>query len=64
MTAIVGPSGSGKTTILRLIARFWDVSGGAVRIGGVDVRDMATEDLMALVSVVFQDVYLFDGTTR
>ncbi|MEM1046048.1 MAG: ABC transporter ATP-binding protein [Pseudomonadota bacterium] len=62
MTAIVGPSGSGKTTILRLIARFWDVNSGAVRIGGIDVRDLATEDLMGMISVVFQDVYLFDGT--
>ena len=62
MTAIVGPSGSGKTTILRLIARFWDVGAGKVRIGGVDVRDMTTEDMMAQISVVFQDVYLFDGT--
>ncbi len=62
MTAIVGPSGAGKTTLLRLIARFWDVNGGAVRIGGVDVRNMATEDLMARIAVVFQDVYLFDGT--
>lgn len=62
MTAIVGPSGSGKTTILRLIARFWDVDSGVVRIGGVDVRRIATEDVMRFVSVVFQDVYLFDGT--
>ncbi len=62
MTAIVGPSGSGKTTILRLIARFWDVSDGQVRIGGANVRDLSTEDLMAQISVVFQDVYLFDGT--
>ena len=62
MTAIVGASGSGKTTILRLIARFWDVNAGAVRIGGADVRDMTTEDLMSRISVVFQDVYLFDGT--
>lgn len=62
ITAIVGPSGSGKTTLLRLIARFWDVDTGTVRIGDVDVRDMATEDLMARISVVFQDVYLFDGT--
>ncbi|WP_422368585.1 ABC transporter ATP-binding protein [Pelagibius sp.] len=62
MTAIVGPSGSGKTTILRLIARFWDVNAGQVGIGGADVRDIANEDLMARISVVFQDVYLFDGT--
>lgn len=62
MTAIVGPSGSGKTTLLRLIARFWDVGGGAVRIGGTDVRALSTEALMARISVVFQDVYLFDGT--
>ena len=62
MTAIVGPSGSGKTTVLRLIARFWDVNAGAVRIGGTDVRAMPTEDLMARLSVVFQHVYLFDGT--
>ena len=62
MTAVVGPSGSGKTTILRLIARFWDVNDGQVRIGGANVRDLSTEDLMAQISVVFQDVYLFDGT--
>lgn len=62
MTAIVGTSGSGKTTILRLIARFWDVNAGAVRIGGLDVRDMTSEDLMAQLAVVFQDVYLFEGT--
>ena len=62
MTAIVGPSGAGKTTILRLIARFWDVDAGTVRIGGADVRNVPTEDLMARLSVVFQDVYLFDGT--
>lgn len=62
MTAIVGPSGAGKTTILRLIARFWDVGRGVVRVGGVDVRDLSTEALMGQISVVFQDVYLFDGT--
>ena len=62
MTAIVGTSGSGKTTILRLIARFWDVNAGAVRIGGLDVRDMTSENLMARLAVVFQDVYLFEGT--
>ncbi len=62
MTALVGPSGSGKTTITRLLARFWDVDSGSVRIGGTDVRDLATEDLMSRISVVFQDVYLFEGT--
>ena len=62
MTALVGPSGSGKTTIARLVARFWDVDAGSVRIGGTDVRQLATEDLMAQLSLVFQDVYLFDGS--
>jgi ATP-binding cassette subfamily B protein len=62
MTALVGPSGSGKTTVTRLIARFYDVGGGVVRVGGVDVRDQTTADLMAQLSLVFQDVYLFDDT--
>ncbi|GAT11138.1 ABC transporter ATP-binding protein [Mycolicibacterium novocastrense] len=62
MTALVGPSGSGKSTITRLIARFYDVDGGVVRVGGVDVRDQLTADLMAQLSLVFQDVYLFDDT--
>ena len=62
MTAIVGPSGSGKTTLLRLIARFWDVRAGTVRIGGVDAREISTETLMSRLSIVFQHVYLFDGT--
>lgn len=62
VTAIVGPSGAGKTTILRLISRFWDVTNGAVRIGGTDIREISSEDLMSRVSMVFQDVYLFQGT--
>lgn len=62
VTALVGPSGSGKTTITRLIARFWDVDAGAVRIGGIDVRQLTTEALMSRLSLVFQDVYLFEGT--
>ncbi|WP_213451848.1 ABC transporter ATP-binding protein [Rhizomonospora bruguierae] len=61
-TAIVGPSGSGKTTLARLIARFWDVDSGAIRIGGADVRDLGTRAVMAQVSMVFQDVYLFEDT--
>lgn len=62
MTALVGPSGSGKTTIGKLIPRFWDVDSGVVRVGGVDVRDVEPEVLMSRISVVFQDVYLFEGS--
>lgn len=64
MTAIVGPSGSGKTTLTRLAARFYDVDEGAVLVGGVDVRDQDTAVLMEQLSLVFQDVYLFDDTLR
>lgn len=60
--AVVGPSGAGKTTLLQLLARFYDVDAGTVRIGGVDVRSISTETLMAQFAIVFQDVYLFDGT--
>lgn len=60
--AVVGPSGAGKSTLLHLLARFYDVDAGAVRVGGVDVRTIDTEVLMAQFAVVFQDVYLFDGT--
>ena len=64
VTALVGPSGAGKSTILRLAARFWDVGSGAVTIGGADVRALPTAEVMALTSMVFQDVYLFDTTIR
>jgi len=63
-TAIVGPSGAGKTTALSLIARFHDVDGGSVRIGGRDVRDVDPDALLDQLGIVFQDVYLFDGTIR
>ncbi|MDR2631088.1 MAG: ABC transporter ATP-binding protein/permease [Spirochaetaceae bacterium] len=59
VTALVGPSGSGKSTLAHLIPRFYEVTGGAVKIGGVDIRDMASEYLMSLVSFVFQEVFLF-----
>ena len=62
MTAIVGPSGCGKTTIARLVARFYDVDAGSVSVGGRDVRQWDTVQLMAQLSLVFQDVYLFDDT--
>lgn len=61
-TAIVGPSGSGKTTLCNLIARFWDVNGGRVSIGGHDVKDYTLDSLMANISMVFQNVYLFNDT--
>lgn len=61
-TAVVGPSGAGKTTLTRLIARFFDPDTGAVRIGGVDVRDYDHPSLLADIAIVFQDVYLFDTT--
>ena len=61
-TAIVGPSGSGKTTFCNLIARFWDVDSGSVRLGGADVREYTLESLMDQISMVFQNVYLFADT--
>jgi ATP-binding cassette subfamily B protein len=60
--ALVGASGGGKTTIARLVSRFWDVDSGQVSIGGIDVRDIAPEDLMKHVSFVFQNTRLFKTT--
>ncbi|MBM9463642.1 ABC transporter ATP-binding protein [Aeromicrobium sp. YIM 150415] len=62
MVALVGPSGSGKTTIARLVSRFYDVDSGTVRVGGLPVAEQTTEQLMGQLSMVFQDVYLFDDT--
>ena len=62
MTAIVGPSGSGKTTFCNLIARFWDVNSGEILIGGKNIKDYKIENLMDSISMVFQDVYLFEDT--
>ncbi|MFQ6892630.1 MAG: ABC transporter ATP-binding protein [Acutalibacter sp.] len=61
-TAIVGPSGSGKTTLTSLMARFWDVDSGSVKLGGIDVRDYALDSLMSNFSMVFQAVYLFNDS--
>ena len=62
MVALVGPSGCGKTTVARLVSRFYDVDSGAVKVGGLDVREQTTATLMKSLSMVFQDVYLFDDT--
>ena len=61
-TAIVGPSGSGKTTIINLISRFYDVDSGEIRLGNADVREYKVEKLLKNLSLVFQDVYLFQDT--
>lgn len=61
-TAIVGPSGSGKTTLTSLMARFWDVDSGSVKLGGIDVKDYALDSLMSNFSMVFQTVYLFNDS--
>jgi ATP-binding cassette subfamily B protein IrtA len=62
LTALVGPSGSGKSTVANLIPRFWDIQQGCISIGGVDIKDISTNDLMDTVSFVFQDTFLFHDT--
>ncbi|MGF7029176.1 ATP-binding cassette subfamily B protein [Paenibacillus mucilaginosus] len=62
VTALVGPSGAGKSTAANLVPRFWDVNKGTIRIGGVDIRDMAGADLMNTVAFVFQESFLFYDT--
>ncbi len=62
ITALVGPSGSGKSTCARLAARLWDVTGGSIRVGGVDISTVDPEVLLTDYSMVFQDVVLFDDT--
>lgn len=62
VTALVGPSGSGKSTITRLAARFWDVNKGQITLGGVPLTNMKVDEILAQVSIVFQDVYLFHDT--
>ncbi|HJW84747.1 MAG TPA: ABC transporter ATP-binding protein [Anaerolineae bacterium] len=62
MVAIVGPTGAGKTTIINLIPRFYDVTGGAVTIDGVDVRDVAAASLRKQIGIVLQDSFLFSDT--
>ncbi len=64
MVALVGPSGSGKSTVVNLIPRLYDVDGGAVTIGGADVREIDLDHLRANIGMVTQDTYLFNGTIR
>nr|WP_246179081.1 ABC transporter ATP-binding protein [Actinomadura decatromicini] len=64
LVALVGPSGAGKSTITHLVSRLYDASGGAVRIGGADVRDVTLESLRAEIGVVSQDAHLFHDTIR
>lgn len=63
-TAIVGPSGSGKTTICSLIARFYDPQSGAITVGGHDLKEFTCDSLLTNISMVFQNVYLFNDTVR
>ena len=62
MTALVGPSGGGKTTLANLLARFWDIKSGSIKVRGVDIRDVPLSELMDKISMVFQRVYLFADT--
>ena len=62
MTALVGQSGSGKSTIANLLARFWDVNSGNIYIKGIDIRELPLATLMQQISMVFQNVYLFNDT--
>lgn len=64
VTALVGPSGSGKSTVARLIASLWDVQGGNIKIGGVDIRDMSLSDYNAQIAYVSQDSFLFNTSIR
>jgi len=64
VTALVGASGSGKSTLVRLVARLYEFEAGTVRVGGVDVRDWPLDALLARLGIVFQEVFLFDGTVR
>ncbi len=62
--AIVGPSGGGKTTLCSLLPRFYDVTGGRVKIDGTDIRDVTQKSLRSFIGIVQQDVYLFNGTVK
>jgi len=62
VTALVGGSGAGKSTVAKLIPRFWDIDSGEIKIGGVNIKDIDSNELMKIVSFVFQDTFLFNDT--
>lgn len=62
VTALIGPSGGGKSTVSKLAARFWDVDGGSIRLGGKDISQVDPEKILSAYSIVFQNVILFDNT--
>jgi ATP-binding cassette subfamily B multidrug efflux pump len=62
--AIVGPTGAGKTTIVKLLMRFYDLNSGAIKVDGLDIRDMRREDLRCMFGMVLQDTWLFNGSIR
>ena len=62
--AIVGPTGAGKTTLVKLLMRFYEVNKGAIRVDGVDIRQMRRDDLRSIFGMVLQDTWLFNGTIK
>ncbi|BDZ68090.1 ABC transporter ATP-binding protein [Methanobacterium ferruginis] len=64
VTSLIGPSGAGKTTLTNLIVRFWDVDSGKIKMGGQDLRNIPVKKLLSYISIVFQDVILFNSTVK
>ena len=64
LVAIVGPTGAGKTTIVNLLMRFYEIKSGAIRVDGVDIRDISRKNLRSVMGMVLQDTWLFEGTIR
>ena len=64
ITALIGPSGGGKSTVARLAARFWDIQGGKITVGGIDISRVDPETLLGSYSIVFQDVTLFNNSVK